>query len=529
MEVITRGDLELTPLDLGDGISIAVRAPGIHIAWRSVDAAPAIATFAAVADGAGTGADDWSKAIADNGLTHFKSVEAQPLAVEMVRTMTLAMPESEDVFAETRVTPPAGQGLLAMVESDGVVQWYLPTNVPPVVADAGPFVGPVAIGEPAEIAGAAAVNVGSAFPAELRFMIPRSTLTRDSTSVAALGVAAGIGGAIIHFFRFDIVNELLGAAMETIVAWIAGHVDTKREGFRWFDRDNGFPFLTDAERQQLSGRVLLLTHGVFSSLAGAFNDIADPAGPVLQHLRGVYGKNIIGWDHRTIARTPLENAHDLLAALPQNMQPPDIVCHSRGALVTRGMLEHPSLEASRKSCFDKVGKAIFIAGATQGSQLASEAHINRLLNIYSAVGSIRILGSAGVVLSVIVGLLKVFAHGAARMPSIKALSSDIAENTFLQELNQELMTPTGEIVVAHANYDPSQGPLARFLDLNVDTVFGTANDMVVPFTSAEVFDKWQQVGTNVRFGTASQTQPVVMHTNFFSQQDIQHLLQAELI
>ena len=248
----------------------------------------------------------------------------------------------------------------------------------------------------------------------------------------------------------------------------------------------------------------------------------------MQHLRGIYGRNIIGWDHRTVASTPLDNARAMLAALPPNMQPPDIVCHSRGALVTRAMLEHPTLVASRKSRFGKVGKAIFVAGATQGSQLATESHLNRLLNIYSAIGSIPILGSAGVVLTVIVGVLKVLAHGATRLPSIQALSSDVAANTFLQALNGPPLTPVAEIVVAHANYDPANGPLARFLDLNVDTIFGTANDMVVPFTSAEVFDKWQQVGTNLRFGSASEAQGVVMHTNFFSQESIRQLLLVEL-
>jgi hypothetical protein len=287
--------------------------------------------------------------------------------------------------------------------------------------------------------------------------------------------------------------------------------------------------MTATELQQMQGRVLLLTHGIFSSLKGAFNDISDPTGPVLQHLRSIYGDNIIGWDHRTVAKTPLDNAREMLAALPAGMTPPDILCHSRGALVTRAMLEHSTLAASRKSRFSSVGRAIFIAGATQGSQLASEAHLNRLLNIYSAVGSIPALGAAGVVLNVIVGLLKVLSHGATRLPSIQALSSDVASNTFLQDLNLPLMTPTDKIVVAHANYDPSQGPLAKLLDLNVDTVFGTANDMVVPFTTAEVFDKFQQVGTNVRFGTALVTQPVVMHLNFFSQPSIQQLLQTELI
>jgi hypothetical protein len=229
-----------------------------------------------------------------------------------------------------------------------------------------------------------------------------------------------------------------------------------------------------------------------------------------------------------VAKTPLENARDLLNRLPPGIQP-DILCHSRGGLVTRAMLEHPDLQALRESRFPKVGKTVYVAGANQGSPLATLSNINRLLNIYSAVSSIPILGAPGVVLKVVVGVLKVFAQVATRLPSIEALSADLSKNTFLQALNGPLLTPTGEIVVIHANYDPSGGPLARFLDLNVDAIFNEANDMVVPFTGAEVFDKFQQVGTNFRFGTVTQTQTVVMHLNFFRQPGVRDLLRAELV
>jgi hypothetical protein len=503
MEVITRGDVGLTSLSTEEGVSIQVRAPGMHIAWRSVEAVPELQ---AVGEG---GESDWSRAIAENELTPFTALEAQPLAVGLEAMPSLTMPESEDSYVEMRAAPPPGEGLLVMVESGGVVQWYLPTNAPQAAL-------PALAAEPA---GA---------PAELRFMVPQSTLARGA-AVAAFG--EGIGGAIVRFFRFKIIQELVDAAVEKVIAWIADNVEArnKREGFRFFERENDFPYLTDGDLQQLANqRVLLLTHGIFSSLAGAFAGIADPANPLLQHLRAVYGRNIIGWDHWTVAKTPLQNATELLAKLPPDIQP-DIVCHSRGALVTRAMLEHPDLEASRESRFSAVGKAIFVAGACQGSQLASLSRVNRLLNVYSAIGSIPILGSAGVVLKAIVGVLRVLAQGAARLPSLEALSSDLDRNTFLQALNNDLTTPTGEIVVIHANYDPSQGPLAGLLDLNLDAIFGAANDMVVPFTGAEVFDKWQQVGTNLRYGTATATQPVVMHTNFFFQPGVQQLLQSALV
>lgn len=503
MEVITRGGVGLKELEVADGVTIAVRSPGLHVAWRTLEAVPEMAALDAAEQ------SEWDEAIAENELELLAAVEAQPLALEIGSVPSLTMPDSEDSYAEVRATPQPGEGLLVMVESDGVVQWYLPTNAP-------------------QSAAMARLLAADAAPTELHFLIPQSTLAR---SAAIAGFADGIGGAIVRFFRFKLIGKLLGAKLADVIEWIAEKVEArnKKEGFRFFDLDGNFPYLSDAELQELSGqRVLLMTHGIFSSLSGAFAGIADPTGPVLQHLRGIYGRNIIGWDHWTVAKTPLENAAEMLAKLPPDTRP-DIICHSRGALVTRAALEHPDLEPVRQSRFSSVGKSIFVAGACQGSQLANLANINRLLNIYSAIGSLPILGSAGVVLKVIVGILRVLAHGAVQLPSIEALSSDLTKNTFIQALNGSLMTPTGEIVVMHANYDPTQGPLVGLLDLNVDTIFGTANDMVVPFTGAEVFDKWQQVGTNFRYGTVSETQGVVMHTNFFFQSGVQDLLQEELL
>ncbi len=520
MEVITEAGLELKEIPLSEDISVSVRAPGMKIAWkiawRTIDAPPAAMAAEAVESGG------WDEAIAENDLTPFAQVEAQPLPADVAEAevaaappLALVMPDSPDRYAEVHVTPPPDEGVLLMVKSDGVVQWYLPTNplhelVPPPVAlnAAGE-----AVGEPAA-------------PFELRFQVPVSALT-----TSAAGAGESVGGAILKFFRFKIVKELIGAGVEKVVQWIIDNIEAKHktEGFRWFDKTKNFALLSDAELQAMSGkRVLLLTHGIFSSLAGAFDGIADPASPVRQHLSAVYGDRIIGWDHWTVAKTPLQNAADLLAKLPAGIQP-DIVCHSRGALVTRAMLEHPDLENQRKARFSSVGKAVFIAGANQGSQLATLSNINRLLNIYAAAASLPILGAAGVVLKVVVGVVKVIAQVGSDLPSFAALSVDETKNPFLKALNGELMTPTSEIVVAHANYDPAKGVLAKFLDLNVDAIFKTANDMVVPFTTADVFDKWQQVGTNLRFGTATVTQGEVMHTNFFIQPSIHALLAAQLV
>ncbi|MFZ1546223.1 MAG: hypothetical protein WAT12_03875 [Candidatus Nitrotoga sp.] len=508
-EIVTSDRGRLQELAVVGGVAIRVGTPGMQFRWNTLDAVPA---FDATVPGAEAGG--WNEAIAENDLEEIIALQAEPVTMLGIKegeaAPVLIVPNSEDIYVDLRAQPLPGESLLVMVESNGVIQWYAPANAQ------------IAINPP--VLGFEETTTSS----ELQFRIPRSTLSRGA---GIQGIEGGIIGAIVRLFRVKLIKELIDAPVRFVLDWIVNTVEKKakpREGFRFFDRDAQYPFCTPEQISAMAGqRVLLLTHGIFSSLEGAFAGIADPASGVMQHLRGIYGNNIIGWDHWTVGKTPLENAEEMLSALYPGVRP-DIVCHSRGGLVTRAMLEHPSLIGKRQSRFASVGKAIFIAGACQGSQLATLNNLNRLLNIYSAIASFPLLGGAGVPLTVIVGVLRVLAHGATRLPSIEALSADRGHNEFLLALNESHLTPTGKIVVMHANYDPAKGPLADFLDLNVDLVFGEANDMVVPFIGAETFDKWQQVGLNYSYGTPSERQSNVMHLNFFKQSGVHSKLQEEL-
>ncbi|MFL6246077.1 MAG: hypothetical protein ACJ74H_08640, partial [Thermoanaerobaculia bacterium] len=482
-ELVTSGGVRLQDVTVANGVAIRVRTPGMKFRLSTLEAVPELAAAEPGAEPGG-----WNEAIADQGLEEVAALQAEPMAMpeaaEADAGPVLVMPESDDLYVDLHAQPLPGESLLVMVESEGVIQWYVPAN-------AAHALNPPALGIPIHDM----QEMAAAAPPELQFRIPRTTLAGSTPTADMAGAESGIGKSIVRFFRVKLIRELIDAPIRFVLEWIVDQIEKKakpREGFRFFNKAAGYPFCAPEELAAMAGqRVLLLTHGIFSSVEGAFDGISDPNGAVLQHLRDVYGNNIIGWDHWTVGKTPLENAEELLSGLPAGVRP-DILCHSRGGLVTRAMLEHPDLIVKRQSRFSGVGKAVFVAGACQGSQLATVNNINRLLNIYSAIASFPFLGGVGVALKVVVGTLKVLAHGVSRLPSIEALSADVANNPFLIALNESHTTPTGEVVVVHANYDPAKGPLARFLDLNVDAVFGQGNDMVVPYLGAEQFDKWQQ-------------------------------------
>jgi hypothetical protein len=514
MASVVTGVVPHQVLPLDDGVSaIRVRAPGVAIRFETVAMPPSLS-----AEDAAPGEGVWDEAITSNDLSPaFQPITAEPVPVPFgaapLAAATLSVPGSRDPHAELEATPDPGDGLVLMVRNGDVVQWFVPVNADAALA-AAPVDGLQGLEAPP--------------PAPLRFLVPQSALTSMVGASPAGFSASAFGKTVLHFFRFSLVQELLDGVVEHVVAWIAGEVEakTKTERLLSFDPDHGFPPIQAADLKP--GRTLLLTHGIFSSVTGAFAGFGTANDPLLAYLRGKYA-NIVGWDHHTVSKAPLDNARDLLTALPDGIDV-DVLCHSRGALVTRAMFEDQSLQALVNQKIHSVGTAIFVAGANQGSQLARYENLNRLLNIYSAIGSIPILGGAGVLLKVIVGVVKALAHGALKIPSIIALNPDPAVNAFLAGLNGPTMTTIGQLVVVHANYDPTQGLLKEYVDWNVDLIFGAANDLVVPFSGAEVFDAWLPVAdvNNYRFGPGGSSQPTILHTNFFYQENVHDIIRTHL-
>ena len=81
------------------------------------------------------------------------------------------------------------------------------------------------------------------------------------------------------------------------------------------------------------------------------------------------------------------------------------------------------------------------------------------------------------------------------------------DNTFLNDPDAPLQTRIGRIGIARANYDPTGDLRMKALNLNVDRVFGTANDLVVPFDGAGRFDEGVRFDFECAFGTPIRRSP----------------------
>lgn len=82
------------------------------------------------------------------------------------------------------------------------------------------------------------------------------------------------------------------------------------------------------------GPLLVFLHGTASSTSGSFGALTaeDEAQPAWRRLRKRYGERIFALQHRSLSRSPAENALELLELLPDSAEL-HLVSHSRGGLV----------------------------------------------------------------------------------------------------------------------------------------------------------------------------------------------------
>ena len=269
-------------------------------------------------------------------------------------------------------------------------------------------------------------------------------------------------------------------------------------------------------------KYLVLIHGIFSSTKGAFSELLLNRWDdnLLKKLDKEYHQ-IISFDHWTVAHSTLENATELLAKLPKNCEI-DIICHSRGAGVTRCLLEHPELAPKLSRRGIKVGKVVFVAGACQGSALASPDKIGTLVNVFSALSSVS---GSYIPIALFTGLLKAVQYGVNNFPGIASMAPD---SPLFTELNKPINQDDCEYIYTRSNYEPSGKLKQMFDELALDKFIfeNEENDGVVPFKGAGTFDDSVNDTITVTAGPeyGIEQKEHVFHTVLLEQQQVRQAL-----
>ncbi len=303
---------------------------------------------------------------------------------------------------------------------------------------------------------------------------------------------------------------------------------------------NGFKPENSAIAQ---GRILLFVHGTFSNNDNIFEKIQSKTGgnKFLTEALKKYDQ-ILAFDHRTLGVSPMLNANELARFLDDSDAEVDVICHSRGGLVTRWWAEVFDKKMTRKV------RIVFVASPMAGTSLASPHNIRESMNLlanYSravarfgkgasfVAGACPLFTVATVLFESVSSVTRVMAKtpvadaAIALVPGLDAMSR-VGNNHELIALQKEVpIRSDHEYFAVKANFETTdvgwkfwrafRSGKERIKNAAADFVFQDENDLVVDCTSmADITPNALKSKNILDFGETS----VVHHTNYFEQDDV---------
>jgi hypothetical protein len=295
-------------------------------------------------------------------------------------------------------------------------------------------------------------------------------------------------------------------------------------------------------------KILLFIHGTFSNTAGSYGVLTAtaPGQQFLTTAGGAYDA-VLGFDHRTLSRDPLENALDLLARLSArqlDIAPMiDIISYSRGGLVGRSLIEYVLPSSTWHA---DIGTVVFVGATNAGTPLAEPDNWKDFVDLYTnlAVATARSVGfatgtapAAEIVNGLVSGIgafvkyLVVASVTDRRIPGLAAMEPD---GPFITGINQTqpgqpvagtpwyAVSSDFEVTLVDDHHEPPELPrelVSKLADGLVDQLMGTQNDLVVDTASMASVDLPAGGGfikDSLDFGTNG----VVYHLNYFVQPQV---------
>ena len=447
--------------------------------------------------------------------------------------------------------PPDTDAVL-LLEQDGFFSWQLPTGHEPAPAGSPPpGAGSPRASAPPGGRAAAPTGDGAAAPAgggpagqTVLFEVDVRPYAPARPNASARPVLGPFGDYVIGQVRTYVLKFagrfIPGALMSLLERDLhPGLVLMTGDDVRhWPLVDNltQVPLPTDRP-----AKILLFVPGTFSTTVGSFGVLTATAEgqTFLAAAAGSYDA-ILGFDHRTLSRDPLENAldlHDRLAARDLTYPPAiDVVSYSRGGLVARSLIEYV-LPSSALGA--DLGTVAFVGATNAGTALAEPDNWNAFIDLYTnlAAATVRSTGAAPAALildGLVAGLgafVKFLVLAAITDRGIPGLAAMEPDGPFITDING---TQPGQPVAGTPWYvvssdfevtliDDTQQPpvlppelVAKLADGLADQLMGVQNDLIVNTASMGAIDL-PSGGGFVKDSLSFGTNGVVHHLNYFSQ------------
>ena len=331
------------------------------------------------------------------------------------------------------------------------------------------------------------------------------------------GLVGAVGRKLLKVLAFPIVDPLIGKVGD----YFAGRWEAQKRPYRFRSftaADHAGPDarpLEDADWTTLGeGRALLMVHGTLSRAHAAFGAL-PPA--FVEALHQKYQGRVFAFDHFTLAHDPRQNVEWFLAHLPEHAKLDlDIICHSRGGLVSRVLAEKQGNLAvgSRKVAVQRI---VFVASPNAGTILADAGYVNDFLDAYTNLLNFVPDNPALDVIEGIITVAKQVAVGT--LEGLEGLQSMRPGGAFLAGLNSGPKGGSQYFALA-AEFEPVEGGFRDYVpDLVMDKIFKTKNDLVVPTDGVYETNGSAcfPIADRRAFGPADG----IAHTSFFSHAAVQ--------
>jgi hypothetical protein len=326
------------------------------------------------------------------------------------------------------------------------------------------------------------------------FVIPgRTSAARDSLSLgpprgALRGFITKIGRKVLKV----LVIPLGGRVLENPVQLFAGAIESRVRSNRvWQLTADNYTKGPDGDFtnwKSLDGKLaLLVVHGLFSSAEGMLGQLPRSA---MERWLNHYERRVIAFNHLSVTLSPEENARFFLERAKQNLPHGkfqfDILCHSRGGIVSRGMVERGhDLVADTNCSFRKV---YFVASPNAGSALGDPEHMVDMLDVFTNLFTEFPDGHVLYAIETVLGIVKLLAYTAEKyLPGVESMGT---RSYIAQVLNKATQPSPARYAAAASGYIPQPGVdngffTGRFATYIMDQIFKKNgheldNDLVVP-------------------------------------------------
>jgi len=397
----------------------------------------------------------------DSGLREVGIREQETIEIELDKVVRSLRSAEDDRVTLNPAPAPDGVQVVLYVDESGGMSWHLPKTRH---SNGG-------------------TRAASSAPA--RFTIETRTVAAQRSLAGRPGERGDVTKLGRKIFKVLVVplSKLLAKPVESIV----GKIERKHRQnlIRALTPDN---YSSRVAREftnwsQLgTGKSLLVVHGILSTTEGMLSLLPKEE---MAELHRRYEGRVIGFDHLTLTEDPEDNARFFLRKLRQGNGDAhidfDVLCHSRGGIVSRVLAERGrTLNPSAQCAFQKV---YFVATPNAGSPLADSEHMVDMIDVFTNLMTNFPDGPVTYSIEIILAIVKLLVSTAERnLPGLGAMGT----KGFIRNLNRSRTPSPAEYASASADYEPDpsrdNGFLAgRFGDAILDRVFErAANDLVVP-------------------------------------------------